>query len=259
MMVVRERKERRQQEVAVWLRKEAIIAEHHVSVISNADRSLAGSSSFPFTSTMLVRNLPRFYRHLSHPEIYTYSYLPSRTLHSNARIVDPPANGTGISISLAHPRDPGAPRPSSNANNQNGATTSDVTSGQHSTASVSPTSSIPTPGVPSASTSESDHAPIPDNFAPVVANPPAHPPLPSPGQAPHGGYTNPPFNTHKFFTVLEMSFPTPKARALMRATRALLVDRLGAVKREALTVKDLESVCIIISTYPQCICLIYEI
>ncbi|OCH93608.1 hypothetical protein OBBRIDRAFT_811059 [Obba rivulosa] len=54
-------------------------------------------------------------------------------------------------------------------------------------------------------------------------------------------YSNPPFHTHQFFTALERTFPTPVARNLMRATRALLVDRIGRVRREALTVKDLES------------------
>ncbi|KAH7887811.1 hypothetical protein F5I97DRAFT_895292 [Phlebopus sp. FC_14] len=54
-------------------------------------------------------------------------------------------------------------------------------------------------------------------------------------------YTSPPFHTHAFFVALERSFPTPTARSLMRATRALLVDRIGKVKREGLTVKDLEN------------------
>ncbi|KAF7301330.1 hypothetical protein MIND_00698100 [Mycena indigotica] len=53
--------------------------------------------------------------------------------------------------------------------------------------------------------------------------------------------TNPPFDTHAFFSALEKTFPTPTARSLMRATRALLVDRLGRVKREGLTVKDLDN------------------
>lgn len=56
-------------------------------------------------------------------------------------------------------------------------------------------------------------------------------------------YSNPPFHTHAFFTALEKTFPTPTARSLMRATRALLVDRVGKVRREGLTVKDLDNVC----------------
>ncbi|KAF9534846.1 hypothetical protein CPB83DRAFT_780728 [Crepidotus variabilis] len=54
-------------------------------------------------------------------------------------------------------------------------------------------------------------------------------------------YTNPPFHTHAFFNALERTFPEETARSLMRATRALLVDRIGRVRREALTVKDLDN------------------
>lgn len=55
-------------------------------------------------------------------------------------------------------------------------------------------------------------------------------------------HTSPPFHTHAFFTALERTFPEPTARSLMRATRALLVDRIGRVRREGLTVKDLDNV-----------------
>ena len=55
-------------------------------------------------------------------------------------------------------------------------------------------------------------------------------------------YAPPPFHTHAFFAALERSFPSPTARSLMRATRALLVDRVGRVKRDGLTVKDLDNV-----------------
>ncbi|KAF8271763.1 hypothetical protein EI94DRAFT_1551964, partial [Lactarius quietus] len=54
-------------------------------------------------------------------------------------------------------------------------------------------------------------------------------------------YQNPPFDTHAFFSVLQKTFPTPTARSLMRATRALLVDRIGKVKRDGLTYKDLDN------------------
>lgn len=54
--------------------------------------------------------------------------------------------------------------------------------------------------------------------------------------------TRPPFHTHAFFAALEKTFPTPTARSLMRATRALLIDRIGKVRREGLTTKDLENV-----------------
>ena len=65
------------------------------------------------------------------------------------------------------------------------------------------------------------------------------PPVPSRSPPP---YTAPPFHTHAFFAALERSFPTPTARSLMRATRALLVDRIGRVRRDGLTVKDLDNV-----------------
>ena len=65
------------------------------------------------------------------------------------------------------------------------------------------------------------------------------PPVPARSPPP---YTAPPFHTHAFFRALERSFPTPTARSLMRATRALLVDRVGRVKRDGLAVKDLDNV-----------------
>jgi len=55
-------------------------------------------------------------------------------------------------------------------------------------------------------------------------------------------YSSPPFDTHAFFAALERTFPTPTARSLMRATCALLVDRLGKVRRGGLTTKDLDNV-----------------
>ncbi|KAG8771378.1 hypothetical protein FRC12_003647 [Ceratobasidium sp. 428] len=49
------------------------------------------------------------------------------------------------------------------------------------------------------------------------------------------------FDTHRFVTVLEPSFPTPIARALMRASRAILVVRFGRVKQEIFGVRDLDN------------------
>lgn len=66
------------------------------------------------------------------------------------------------------------------------------------------------------------------------------PPLVASSKVP--SYSRPPFHTHQFFVALEKTFPPPTARSLMRATRALLVDRLGNVRREGLTVKDLDNV-----------------
>jgi hypothetical protein len=56
-------------------------------------------------------------------------------------------------------------------------------------------------------------------------------------------YSSSPFHTHAFFRALEKTFPEQTARSLMRATSALLVDRIGKVRREGLTVKDLDNVC----------------
>ncbi|KAH9077468.1 hypothetical protein EDB83DRAFT_2217919 [Lactarius deliciosus] len=81
-----------------------------------------------------------------------------------------------------------------------------------------------------------------ESFSPSPTSPPA---LiePSAGKAPPhtSTYQNPPFDTHAFFSVLDKTFPTPTARSLMRATRALLVDRIGKVKRDGLTYKDLDN------------------
>lgn len=71
--------------------------------------------------------------------------------------------------------------------------------------------------------------------------------LPLPPQAvstapSNGILSNPPFHTHAFFVALERTFPTPVAGQLMRATRALLDDRIGRVKQDALTIEDLENV-----------------
>ncbi|KAA1466184.1 hypothetical protein DENSPDRAFT_830937 [Dentipellis sp. KUC8613] len=123
--------------------------------------------------------------------------------------------------------------------------------------------SISDPPHPAASASAS--APNPDSqtisLTPLANTPPSQPPshtdsqsnaqsnLPAPPTQASGsgaattsqGYHNPPFDTHHFFTALEQTFPTPTARSLMRATRALLVDRIGRVKRGGLTTKDLDN------------------
>ena len=65
---------------------------------------------------------------------------------------------------------------------------------------------------------------------------------PGPSETGTPYYSSPPFDTHKFFVALEKSFEQPTARSLMRATRALLVDRTGRVRNEALSTKDLENV-----------------
>ncbi|KAJ7781315.1 hypothetical protein B0H16DRAFT_1658929 [Mycena metata] len=161
---------------------------------------------------MILRRLPRLCRTIT-TEAHvssSSSLLPiviSRDAHSAPSISDP---STGRSISLAHPRD-----------------------------SVAPSERVPHRTSPPAPSDE-----------PISLDPPASPevPLSTSGvpstrldSSSNASYANPPFHTHAFFTALEKTFPTPTARSLMRATRALLVDRVGRVRREGLTVKDLDN------------------
>ncbi|KAI0346758.1 hypothetical protein BDW22DRAFT_1341747 [Trametopsis cervina] len=151
-------------------------------------------------------------------------------------ISDPTRGSSPQTILGAHPQDPGSSSSTGGSLNSHG-------------------SSSPSP---QASTSSATYPPPPEgeerealNTTPLVAvtPPPEHsgdppePPtnLPSPQAPKISSYNHPPFDTHRFFAALEKTFPTPTARSLMRATRALLVDRIGRVRREALTVKDLES------------------
>jgi hypothetical protein len=94
-----------------------------------------------------------------------------------------------------------------------------------------------------------------DDHQSSSSSPPSPPALiePSTSKAlPHTStYQSPPFDTHAFFSVLEKTFPAPTACSLMRATRALLVDRIGKVKRDGLTYKDLDNVmCPALHSYP---------
>lgn len=182
--------------------------------------------------------------------LYSYSHScvpPSQRLRlvqytTNAIIQDPHNRADASrSISLAHPKDPGSSTQSSPTAHNSSSNTSDP-----------PEPSPPPPAPPEANDGKVDEL----SSTPVsVAGPPAQeqehhndPPetqsnLPTPSQAvPTSPYAHPPFDTHRFFAALEKTFPTPTARSLMRATRALLVDRNGRVRRDALTVKDLESV-----------------
>jgi hypothetical protein len=82
----------------------------------------------------------------------------------------------------------------------------------------------------------------------AYSDPPKQSDLPTPPRTiipaptPPFSSSNPPFHTHIFFTALEKCFPTPVARALMKATRAMLIDRVGKARRECLGNKDLENV-----------------
>jgi hypothetical protein len=83
----------------------------------------------------------------------------------------------------------------------------------------------------------------PQSSSPSSSSPPALVDPSTVKTQPHTStYQSPPFDTHAFLSVLEKTFPTATARSLMRATRALLVDRIGKVKRDGLTYKDLDNV-----------------
>ncbi|OBZ76202.1 Uncharacterized protein C27B12.07 [Grifola frondosa] len=121
---------------------------------------------------------------------------------------------------MAHPMDP---------SNQPGSTpstssyTPPPTPPSDEDAGAGANTAVPAASVPP---DPQSNLPIP-HIAPTIVTPPLH--------------ANPPFNTHQFFVALEKSFPGPIAANLMRVSRALLVDRIGRVRRDALTVKDLES------------------
>jgi hypothetical protein len=139
---------------------------------------------------------------------------PARRVHVSRTIRDPfpAAEGGPPSVSFSHPLDPSnstapstGPPPSNSQPRNNNKPPSQSNTNDQSVNS----------GVP----------------APYVYPTPARP-----------AYTNPPFDTYAFFKALEKSFPTPTAQSLMRATRALLVNRIGKVRTEALSAKDLDNV-----------------
>ncbi|KAG2013733.1 hypothetical protein CC2G_010612 [Coprinopsis cinerea AmutBmut pab1-1] len=129
---------------------------------------------------------------------------------------NPPQDGLGKEVPLSHPRDPGTQSGSSSTNSAGG----------------------PPPPGSGNSTTATKGSPIPTGNHIVP-----HTGLLSgrSGSFHSPSYTSPPFNTHAFFTALERTFPESTARSLMRATRALLVDRIGRVRREGLTQKDLDN------------------
>lgn len=159
-------------------------------------------------------------------------------------ISDPKNPSAPSGISLAHPKDP-----SNQAGPSQGSSSSFTPPPPPSSQATSPPS--PPPAPPSGTETDAASAEGPNPGASADASLPAryiHPPT-EPGvlPLPHAPvsppyHMNPPFNTHRFFSELEITFPSPIALNLMRVTRALLVDRIGRVKRDALTVQDLESV-----------------
>jgi len=143
---------------------------------------------------------------------------PRRQVHVSRNIRDPFPSGPGQdsqTISLSHPLDP-----------------------SNSTPSGPNTGPYPTPASKATTSSDSQHS----NTAAETFNSSG---VPTPYVYPKSSrpaYTNPPFDTYGFFKALERTFPASTAQSLMRATRALLVDRIGRVKNEALNVKDLDNV-----------------
>ncbi|KAJ3869699.1 hypothetical protein EV359DRAFT_76496 [Lentinula novae-zelandiae] len=151
-----------------------------------------------------------------------------RDTHTTSSVGDP---HLPQSISMAHPLDP------SNADAQQPTHTTNVVPNDETPSA--PSSSMPSPGSPpSPPPPPAISKSIPEFERSNSSN------LPSTVQR-HEVYTpaysHPPFHTHAFFKVLEGTFPTSIARSLMRATRALLVDRIGKVRREGLTHKDLDN------------------
>lgn len=147
-------------------------------------------------------------------------FSPSQTAHRDAHT-------SSVSDPAASP----SPNVSEPSLNSSGSTDTGISLAPHP---VDPSQS----SAAGSSSSSSLHLPVP----------PDHPHLNNGRNARTSGpispstYQSPPFHTHQFFKVLEETFPTATARSLMRATRALLVDRIGRVQREGLTNKDLDNV-----------------
>jgi hypothetical protein len=177
---------------------------------------------------MILRNLNRISRVVSsdiHLPPSSTNRMPRRSAHAGHNITDPSSSKAGpsdsTSMSLTHPKDPSH-------------TSKTSSQSIHSSESSGSTSTSNTSFVTSLSQDPSRSSGSTPSYISDVPSTEVSPHTPS--------YSNPPFHTHAFFTALEKTFPTPTARSLMRATRALLVDRVGKVRREGLTVKDLDNV-----------------
>ncbi|KAI0320229.1 hypothetical protein OF83DRAFT_1053529 [Amylostereum chailletii] len=162
---------------------------------------------------MLPRQLPRFYRAFvcaecslaSTSSLFSLATPFRREIHSTVAPHHP----------NTPPNSPEPPHPTSS---------SQIVPSQpnlNPSRSISTSSAVPPDPPPPVS-----GLPVPAAYDP--GSPPPHSPPP-------------PFHTHAFFTALEKSFPTATARSLMRATRALLSDRIGKVKRDGLTYQDLDN------------------
>ena len=211
----------------------------------HAHRSPRSAPECVHPSSMFSRNLAYF---CSTAQLRNVVVSPPRTgpmslwrAYASATISDPPRTPDGPStISAAHPRDPGKVSDSASPGAGPSNAPEPPEASIHSAPSPDATLPPPPPNPPDASASEQGLVPAPPPPFDSHSNLPA-PHLPSNAHNPMP-YSNPPFDTHKFVSVLERTFPTSVARGLMRACRALLVDRVGRVKRDALTGKDLETV-----------------
>ncbi|KAF8165411.1 hypothetical protein B0H34DRAFT_237855 [Crassisporium funariophilum] len=142
--------------------------------------------------------------HYSSPHT-SFLVASQRAIHAGYAIGDPPSSAVPTSINASHPRDPSIPLSASTSSNP-------------LTNDAPPKDNLPSmsSGVPATYMDTQ-----PRNRTPT--------------------YSSPPFHTHAFFAALKKTFPEESARSLMRATRALLVDRIGKVRREGLTVEDLDN------------------
>jgi hypothetical protein len=164
---------------------------------------------------MIARKLPRLYRTISSgPD----TQLPSASGRNVPKTTPKRKTRNSSSDATTLPTSSSTSASTSSYSTSNSRTLS---------ISLSPSTSSPT----FASSSSNGHSlPLPPQTTPTALT------------NPHVS-SNPPFHTHSFFLVLERTFPTPVARALMRVTRGLLVDRIGRVRREGLGLKDLDNVC----------------
>ena len=165
-------------------------------------------------SNMLLRQIPRIQRASA-----SHCGFPITTIHLHLR---PYTSPNVFDPDSPHSEDPSTSRSISLATSDN----------NHKNNSQSSSDSLGSSGSEGSFSNEYSSTPQPSTQ--IVSAEQAH--------SSTSSYANPPFHTHKFFTELEKTFPTPTARSLMRATRALLVDRVGRVRREGLTVKDLDNV-----------------
>ncbi|KXN83692.1 hypothetical protein AN958_00833 [Leucoagaricus sp. SymC.cos] len=160
-----------------------------------------------------------------HPASSSPSLFPHRHVHVSRNIRDPFPSGQSLergsqTISLSHPLDPSNSTPPSGSN-------SGSNLGSYSTLDSSSSAQSSPPNTSTAAEPLVHNSGVPTPYVYPTSTRPSN--------------THPPFDTYAFFKALERTFPTPTAQSLMRATRALVVDRIGKVRNEALSAKDLDN------------------